>query len=324
VGTHVLAAIFIAQAVLALWYLVRLSSGSVRRTLSAPDAVYSPLRRVRVAGIGLWLLALAGLGLALAVVTDVIELPLARPEPGELLYATSFEDFNDEWDVYAGRDSAQVVPVADLEQTAETTFPLLAGDTLVISYGSPYSNEVVFSSVDRKFNDLDLRVTAQQIAGPDDNQFGVLFRYHDLDNYYAFMISGDGYYSLVKYQDGQLEKISDWGKSNAIRQGIAANEIRVVANADEFMFYINGELVPLCLRGENRTSMWLPGDQPGVCYTDDVTYIYKDDDFKQGRVALAAGTSSTYGDTVTVAFDDLSIVGSDPSMMQVPEAVPLG
>ena len=33
---------------------------------------------------------------------------------------------------------------------------------------------------DRKFNDMDLRVTARRIAGPDDNQFGVVFRYGTL------------------------------------------------------------------------------------------------------------------------------------------------
>lgn len=320
-GLRVASVIFFAQSILGLWYLVRLSSGNVRRTLMAPDvSTHSPLRRVRTAGMGLWLLVLLGLGLALAVVTDFIELPLARPEPGELLYATSFDAFHDEWDIYAGRDSAQLVSVDELEKITESALPLLAGDVLVVSYGSPYTNEVVFSSVDRKFNDLDLRVTAQQVSGPDDNQFGVVFRYHDLNNYYAFMISGNGYYSLVKNQAGQLEEISAWGLSDVIRQGVAANEVRVVSHEDEFMFYVNGQLMPLCLRGDNRTSMWTPGDEPGVCFTDEVTYIYKDDDFKQGRVALAAGSSVDLSDAVTVAFDDLVIVGSDSDQMSVPEA----
>ncbi len=75
----------------------------------------------------------------------------------------------------------------------------LAGNVLWIKYGSGLSDEVVWSTLDRKFSDLDLRVTMQQIAGPvDENQYGVVFRYRDAENFYVFRITSDGYYSLAK------------------------------------------------------------------------------------------------------------------------------
>ena len=203
----------------------------------------------------------------------------------------------------------------DLAALAEDRAVLPPDDPLlVISYGSPITNENVFSALDRKFNDMDLRVTARQIAGPDDNQFGVVFRYKDLDNYYAFLISSDGYYSLVKRQGGAPEVISDWGATAVVRQGQVTNEIRIVALGDAFRFFINGEAMPLCLKGENALSMWDPS-QPGQCYTGDLTYIYRDTDFAQGRIALTAGSSVDLSGDIVVGFDDLIIIGPDPDII---------
>jgi hypothetical protein len=70
--------------------------------------------------------------------------------------------------------------------------------------------------------------------------------------------------------------------------------------------------MPLCLKGENKNSMWIG---PGECLTDELRYVYRDSAFKQGRIALAAGT--IYGSEVQVAFDDLVVVGPDPDVMTV-------
>jgi hypothetical protein len=264
-------------------------------------------------------IAVIALGLTLGVLTDwLYEVPVARPEPGQLLYATTFDAFNDEWDIYPGRDSAQIVNSETLSlASTESHAAPLAGNALIVSYGSPMSDEVVWSTLSRKFNDIDLRVTTQQISGPvDQSQYGVIFRYRDKMNFYIFRISSDGYYLLAKVNDGVQEKISDWGVSEAIHQGQAANEIRIVARGDEFRFSVNGQPMPLCLKGTNETSMWASWEGPGICYTDQLTFIYKDDSFKQGRIALAAGTLD--GSAVAVAFDDLLMVGPDPAAMTVP------
>ena len=42
-------------------------------------------------------------------------------------------------------------------------------------------------------NDVRIEVDATKIGGPDDNAFGVQCRYQDVDNYYFFYISSDGY-----------------------------------------------------------------------------------------------------------------------------------
>ncbi len=311
-GLRAVAAALAIQAALAVGYAIRLSSRGVRAAFALGDAMPdSPVRRLRAAGIALWVAVVVGLGAALGVATDwLFEVPISSPEPGELLYATTFEADTDlkEWDLYPGRDAAAVVAVADLAwDGAAPGEDVLSGQVLEVVHGSPYPGEVVWSSLNRKFNDFDLRVTAQQVAGPvDQNQYGVIFRYRDEENFYIFRITSDRYYSLARVKDGIEEKISDWGVSDAIRE--TANEIRVVARGDTFRFYVNGQAMPLCLRGDNRTSMW---SEPGVCFTSDLQPEYRDDEFAQGRIALAVGTFD--GSAVTVAFDDLVIVGPEPA-----------
>jgi hypothetical protein len=302
------AALLFLQAVLSLIYEAYLRRSRAQYARPAPrNRALAALQRV---GTGLWILSVAGLTLALALMTDVIDLPVPHPQPGELLYASTFDALTEEWDIHGGRDSVEVTDAPGLDLAAGEA-ALVEGGLLVVRHGSPYPGEIVWSALDRKFNDFDLRVTAQRVAGPVDNQYGVIFRYRDGQNFYVFLISSDGWYSLVKVKDDVQEVISEWNQSDVIRQENGANEIRVVARGDEFRFYVNGTPMPLCFKGENAYSMWTAGK----CDTSTESYIYKDSDFKQGRIALVTGTID--GSEVTVAFDDLLIVGPDPDVMAV-------
>lgn len=309
---RIVAFLIFAQSTLGLWYFVASFRGKIRG-LFRPESPASSrsLRRLQRAGIGLWAVVMVGLGATLGVLTDwLYEIPVHRPQPGALLYATSFDDLNDEWDRYPGSDSAQI-----MFEAADPAVSPLAGGRLVITHGSPNQDEVIWSTLDRKFNDMDLRVTTLLLDGPvDQNQFGVIFRYRDKKNFYSFRISGDGYYMLSKVKNGVQEVLSDWGPSDAIRQGNAANEIRVLARGNEFRFFINGQPVQLCLKGRNKYSMWDTSQGAGVCFAGgELTTVYRDSAFKQGRVALTAGTLD--GSKIAVAFDDLVIVGPEPQAM---------
>lgn len=304
VVVRIAALLLIGQGLLALVYWVM----STRRFFGSLADETAPTRGgwgwLARAVVALWLVIMVALGVTLGVLTDwLFELPVARPLPGELLYATTFDAFNEEWDLYTGRDAVQVRAVPDVDGQPNPA--------LVVEYGSGAPDEVVWSVLDRKFSDFDLRVTAHLLEGPlDQNQFGVVFRYRDENNFYIFRISADGYYSLGRVRDGVQEKISDWGVTDLIRQGNVPNEIRVVGYGDEFRFFINGQPAPLCLKGENETSMWANWEGPGICYTAEPTDVFHDSAFAQGRIGLVAGTID--GSEVAVAFDDVIVTGPDP------------
>ncbi len=208
------------------------------------------------------------------------------PEPGALLYATTFDDFNDEWDLYPGRKSAQVV-----------------SGQLQVNIGVP--DDGAFSWLNRNFSDFDLTVHATQLAGPDDNGYGVIFRHQDEQHYYHFLISGDGYYQVLRRNGPDVQAdvttISDWRRSEYINLGQdARNVIRVVGRGDHLTFYVNGHQLELCL-GENAIA--------STCEGGELTAVLVDPTFIYGHVGVAAYTFSQPG--ALIGFDNMVILGPE-------------
>jgi hypothetical protein len=63
----------------------------------------------------------------------------------------------------------------------------------------------------QSFTDVQVEADATKIGGPDDNDFGLICRYQDVENFYAFLISSDGFYAIMKYSDGGSETIGSDG-----------------------------------------------------------------------------------------------------------------
>jgi hypothetical protein len=91
-------------------------------------------------------------------------------------------------------------------------------------------NRLAWASAERELANFHLAVEATQVAGPDDNEYGVLVRMQDPDHFYRFSVSGDGYYLVSKYDGETWESLSgdDWTFSDAIRIGAATNLLEVV------------------------------------------------------------------------------------------------
>ncbi len=149
-----------------------------------------------------------------------------------------------------GRYHIEVVPL-DMSYTA--------------SYGSEYNNTI-------------FEVEATQESGPDDNFYGVAFRKVDWNNYYQFLISGDGYYRIEKKQDSKWVFATPWKKSSAIHTGSVTNIIDTVCNGEKFSFYVNNIKV------------------------DD----YTDSSFGSGMIGFVAGSEYSKG-PVIIGFDNLKI-----------------
>jgi hypothetical protein len=140
------------------------------------------------------------------------------------------------------------------------------------------TKEYSFWSVAREtFQDFIMEVETSQLAGPDNNDYGVILRYQDDANFYSFEISGDGYYTFSKLVDDQLFDIIPWQESEAIEVGESRNKLRVEAVGPNFTFYINDELVDVAI----------------------------DSEFSQGDIGLIAGTFQDSG--VHIAFDNLKV-----------------
>lgn len=136
-----------------------------------------------------------------------------------------------------------------------------------------------WSVAGQEFQDVSIEVDAIKYAGPDNNDFGVICRYQDQNNFYMFVISSDGYYGIAKLKDGQYSMISSdkLQYSEVITQGQAVNHLRVDCVGDRLSLYANGRKLV-----ETR-----------------------DADFASGDVGLVAGAYQEKG--VEILFDNFVV-----------------
>lgn len=132
----------------------------------------------------------------------------------------------------------------------------------------------------KQFADFTLDVDATLLSGPDDNDYGVIIRHVDDDNFYRFEISGDGYYNIQKRLKGKWEElVPDWTPSDAIHQSKATNHLRVTCAGALMTFYVNQiQLIQIT-----------------------------DASFARGQVGVLAGALTE--PSVLVAFDNLQVSG---------------
>jgi hypothetical protein len=127
------------------------------------------------------------------------------------------------------------------------------------------------------FTNFILEVEATKEAGPDDNVFGLIVRKIDAGNYYAFLLSSDGYYQIAKRENYSWPYASEWARSSAIKTGNSTNLIKVTGMGDKLALYANGEKLA----------------------------DYNDSSFSYGEVGLYAGSQSE--GNVTIGFDNLKV-----------------
>lgn len=181
----------------------------------------------------------------------------------DLIYEESFDDPASGWDVYT-KDYHRAGYV-------EGEYRLgIYRDNSVI-WGYPLDSV--------QFTDFVVEVDARQVAGPLDNNLGLLVRYQaGGEDFYWFQVSGDGYYSVDQLLADEWVTLVNWQPSTAINQGHGVtNRLQVVCDGDRFSFYVNDD------------------------HLVDVT----DGTFRTGTIGLAAGTFDESG--VVVHFDNLKV-----------------
>jgi hypothetical protein len=190
--------------------------------------------------------------------------PLAV-ERGRTIYEDDFEDSQSGWEIYSDEfvekgyeDDAYKIYVIEKNLTVwSTTSPTETGG--------------------REFGDFILEVEATPMGGPDENNYGVIFRYQDEENFYSYEISADGQFAISKIVDGQRTALVNWSKTPHINQGKNTNILEVACNGTAMDFYVNGKYLA------------------GV----------SDDAFRKGAIGFTAGTFTRKG--VRVEFDNLLV-----------------
>jgi hypothetical protein len=155
---------------------------------------------------------------AIAVITTA-------PDPNQgLLLSDDFSDLNSGWDRADETDY--------LSDYFNGSYRILVKTDMSDSWANPGSNN---------FNNVSIEVDTTKNGGPDDNDFGVICRYLNADQFYYAIISSDGYYGITKVTSASSDLIgnTDLLPSDTINQGFASNHIRFDCIGDVLTLYVN-------------------------------------------------------------------------------------
>lgn len=205
------------------------------------------------------LLLLAGCNL-----TDRMQISeISRIDPGSILL---YDDFSDSVSGWREWNSPEAV---------------IAYQDGGLAFRINQANFDYWSLAGKRFTDVTLAVEARTVGGSLDNDFGLICRFQDEYNFYAFLISSDGYGGIVKIKDGLYQILSspdglEFGKM--IAQGNAVNQLRADCNGSHLSLYIN----------QHKFAE------------------VEDGDFSIGDVGLMAGAYQTPG--VEVHFDNFYVI----------------
>jgi zinc-ribbon domain len=142
-----------------------------------------------------------------------------------LLFSDDFSDPNSGWDRVNETDYS-----ADYVNNA---YRILVNKEMMDIWANPD---------DLSFGDVSIEVDATKNGGPDDNDFGAICRYQDVDHFYYGIVSSDGYFGIIKTTSDGSETLGrdSLDYSDLIHKGFATNHIRFDCIGDVLTLYVDG------------------------------------------------------------------------------------
>lgn len=216
------------------------------------------------------------------------------PANRDVLYATTFTDglFLADWSTEDRRGYVSELVGDRLQLTIQ--------EAVFLAPGPP---NALRATLRYPLRDFDYRVEATVLEGPLNNSFGVVFRQLDPQTYYIFYISSDGYYSVWRETPAGRIALSNWIPTAAVNQGTdgVVNRLRVVAQGDEFVFFVNDVPLPLCVPdapGGESTYV----EATGTCEGGAMRPTLTDGTIAQGKVGVIVNPFAS--GQLSVAFDN--------------------
>ena len=105
------------------------------------------------------------------------------------------------------------------------------------------AGESVPSLLDQSVGDFTLEVTALPVApsGSALCDYGLIYRAQDLSRYYAFLVGADGYYTVIRMEDGTTTPLVPWQQFPHIQRGPQPNRLLVTCADSVCDFRVNDE-----------------------------------------------------------------------------------
>jgi hypothetical protein len=93
----------------------------------------------------------------------------------------------------------------------------------------------------KDLGDVRMEVDVGKLSGPDENRIGLICRY-TANNYYFFMLSSDGFYTIGLFANGQAIQLgqAEMQYNDSIKKGVTVNHLRADCVGSTLTFYANG------------------------------------------------------------------------------------
>ncbi|HEY60649.1 MAG TPA: hypothetical protein G4N92_08215 [Anaerolineae bacterium] len=179
----------------------------------------------------------------------------------QTLFWDNFSDSNSGWDHMQSEAGS-----TDYEDGA---YHIVVNEINTDYFATPY----------KSFSNVRIEVDATKISGTDDNNFGIICRYRDEQNFYLGQIKSDGFFGIFKVKDGEYIQLGAdmMQTSDLINQGDATNHLQLDCVEQNLGLTINGTQL----------------------------ILVQDAEFSAGDVGLLAGAFRTSG--VHIAFDNFGV-----------------
>ena len=162
-----------------------------------------------------------------STVQKIISNPTPEFLPGSVLFSDDFSTNDNGWKTW-NQDNAYVN---------------IEGGGLYFQINEPEYD--YWSKPGYKFGNLVIQTDAIKVGGPNNNSYGVICRMLDEANFYAFLISSDGYAGILRVKEGIYELLNNDSMEffAEIAQGDALNQITATCSDTQLSLAINGKIV---------------------------------------------------------------------------------
>jgi hypothetical protein len=152
--------------------------------------------------------------------------PLAAADPG-VLFQDDFSQPDGQWSQYT-------------DSVGSAAYEL---DGFRLQVAEP--ERQIWSLPDLDLQDVQIDVDTRRISGPDDNMFGLICRYQNEQNFYAFLASSDGYFAITRIENNVQTVLSGISMqiTDAIEPGRAENHLQARCAGSRLTFMINNTVV---------------------------------------------------------------------------------
>lgn len=179
-----------------------------------------------------------------------------------ILFQDDFSDPNSGWDRITETDGST-------DYTTDGAYRIYINTTTLDVWANP----------GKSFGDVRIEVDATKVGGDDNNLFGVICRYQDVDNFYEMIISSDGYYEISKVIGGSRTPLTE--EQMQFSESIPTGNTKLRLGAD-------------CI-----------GSKLTLKVNGTVIAEVQDSDIAAGDIGLLAGTFDVPG--VEIHFDNLVV-----------------